>query len=89
MNVVVAQIVATVNTHVPLSHLAGPSLIFPTYGSEFTIKAKATLPYSLINGTYCSIRLKKVASPTLVDLPTVSYNIRFCNTESVFGGAIA
>ncbi len=29
---------------------AGPSLIFPTYGSEFTIKAKATLPYSLING---------------------------------------
>ncbi|CAL2076839.1 Outer membrane protein assembly factor BamA [Tenacibaculum dicentrarchi] len=28
----------------------GPSLIFPTYGSEFTIKAKATLPYSLING---------------------------------------
>ncbi|WP_442267563.1 outer membrane protein assembly factor BamA [Tenacibaculum sp. ZS6-P6] len=29
---------------------AGPSLIFPTYGSEFSIKAKATLPYSLING---------------------------------------
>ncbi len=28
----------------------GPSLIFPTYGSEFTIRAKATLPYSLING---------------------------------------
>ncbi|OSY86853.1 membrane protein [Tenacibaculum holothuriorum] len=29
---------------------AGPSLIFPTYGSEFTIRAKATLPYSLLNG---------------------------------------
>ena len=29
---------------------AGPSLIFPTYGSEFTIKAKATFPYSLVNG---------------------------------------
>ncbi|TCI93828.1 outer membrane protein assembly factor BamA [Tenacibaculum sp. M341] len=29
---------------------AGPSLIFPTYGSEFTLKAKATLPYSLLNG---------------------------------------
>ncbi len=29
---------------------AGPSLIFPTYGSEFSIRAKATLPYSLING---------------------------------------
>ena len=29
---------------------AGPSLIFPTYGSEFTIRAKATLPYSLFNG---------------------------------------
>ncbi|CAM1334752.1 outer membrane protein assembly factor BamA [Tenacibaculum aestuariivivum] len=28
----------------------GPSLIFPSYGSEFTVKAKATLPYSLING---------------------------------------
>lgn len=28
---------------------AGPSLIFPTYGSEFTIRAKATLPYSLLN----------------------------------------
>ncbi len=29
---------------------AGPSLIFPSYGSEFTIKAKATFPYSLVNG---------------------------------------
>ncbi|WNW00782.1 outer membrane protein assembly factor BamA [Tenacibaculum sp. HL-MS23] len=28
----------------------GPSLIFPSYGSEFTIKAKATFPYSLVNG---------------------------------------
>ncbi len=28
---------------------AGPSLIFPTYGSEFSIRAKTTLPYSLIN----------------------------------------
>ncbi|MFK8059132.1 MAG: outer membrane protein assembly factor BamA [Polaribacter sp.] len=26
---------------------AGPSLIFPTYGSEFTIGVKATIPYSL------------------------------------------
>jgi outer membrane protein insertion porin family len=26
---------------------AGPSLIFPTYGSEFSLSAKATLPYSL------------------------------------------
>ncbi|WP_299058037.1 outer membrane protein assembly factor BamA [uncultured Polaribacter sp.] len=29
---------------------AGPSLIFPTYGSEFTIGVKATFPYSLVNG---------------------------------------
>ncbi len=29
---------------------AGPSLIFPTYGSEFSLGVKATLPYSLING---------------------------------------
>lgn len=29
---------------------AGPSLIFPTYGSEFTVRAKATFPYSLVNG---------------------------------------
>lgn len=29
---------------------AGPSIIFPSYGSEFSIRAKATLPYSLING---------------------------------------
>ncbi|WP_299010858.1 outer membrane protein assembly factor BamA [uncultured Tenacibaculum sp.] len=29
---------------------AGPSLIFPTYGSEFTLRAKATFPYSLVNG---------------------------------------
>lgn len=29
---------------------AGPSLIFPTYGSEFSIRAKATFPYSLVNG---------------------------------------
>ena len=28
---------------------AGPSLIFPTYGSEFLFAAKATLPYSLFN----------------------------------------
>ncbi|WP_438972152.1 outer membrane protein assembly factor BamA [Polaribacter sp.] len=28
---------------------AGPSLIFPTYGSEFSFGVKATLPYSLIN----------------------------------------
>ncbi|MBL4643017.1 MAG: outer membrane protein assembly factor BamA [Flavobacteriaceae bacterium] len=27
----------------------GPSLIFPTYGSEFTIGAKFTFPYSLVN----------------------------------------
>ena len=29
---------------------AGPSLIFPTYGSEFSIGIKATFPYSLVNG---------------------------------------
>ena len=29
---------------------AGPSLIFPTYGSQFSIGGKATFPYSLING---------------------------------------
>jgi outer membrane protein insertion porin family len=29
---------------------AGPSLIFPTYGSEFTLGIKATFPYSLVNG---------------------------------------
>ncbi len=28
---------------------SGPSLIFPTYGSEFTIGAKLTFPYSLVN----------------------------------------
>ena len=28
---------------------AGPSLIFPTYGSEFSIGAKLTIPYSLFN----------------------------------------
>ena len=28
---------------------AGPSLIFPTYGSTFSISAKATIPYSLFN----------------------------------------
>ena len=30
---------------------AGPSLIFPTYGSNFSISAKATIPYSLFNNT--------------------------------------
>lgn len=28
---------------------AGPSLVFPTYGSTFTLSAKATVPYSLFN----------------------------------------
>ncbi|TXD47927.1 outer membrane protein assembly factor BamA [Polaribacter sp. IC073] len=28
---------------------AGPSLIFPTYGSEFSVGVKATLPYSLFS----------------------------------------
>lgn len=28
---------------------AGPSLIFPTYGSEFSLGAKFTFPYSLVN----------------------------------------
>ncbi len=28
---------------------AGPSLIFPTYGSQFSIGAKFTFPYSLVN----------------------------------------
>jgi len=34
---------------------AGPSLIFPTYGSEFSFGVKATLPYSLINNKDYSI----------------------------------
>ncbi len=29
---------------------AGPSLVFPTYGSEFQIRLKGTFPYSLFNG---------------------------------------
>nr|WP_271406443.1 outer membrane protein assembly factor BamA [Tenacibaculum soleae] len=29
---------------------AGPTLIFPTYGSDFSLSAKATFPYSLVNG---------------------------------------
>ena len=29
---------------------AGPSLIFPTYGSEFSLGIRATFPYSLVNG---------------------------------------
>ena len=37
---------------------AGPSLIFPTYGSEFSIGAKFTFPYSLVNGKdYSNISL--------------------------------
>ena len=37
---------------------AGPSLIFPTYGSEFSIGAKMTLPYSLFNNKdYSSLGL--------------------------------
>jgi outer membrane protein insertion porin family len=36
----------------------GPSLIFPTYGSEFSIGAKLTFPYSLVNGKdYSNISL--------------------------------
>jgi outer membrane protein insertion porin family len=34
---------------------SGPSLIFPTYGSEFSVGVKATLPYSLINGKDYSV----------------------------------
>ena len=34
---------------------AGPSLIFPTYGSEFSLGIKATFPYSLVNGRDYSI----------------------------------
>mgnify|MGYP003665609872 FL=1 len=33
----------------------GPSLIFPTYGSEFSIGVKATFPYSLVNDKDYSI----------------------------------
>lgn len=29
---------------------AGPSLIFPTYGSQFSLGGKVTFPYSLVNG---------------------------------------
>lgn len=28
---------------------AGPNLIFPSYGSQFSLSAKATIPYSLLN----------------------------------------
>ena len=34
---------------------AGPSLIFPTYGSEFSLGIKATFPYSLVNNKDYSI----------------------------------
>ena len=34
---------------------AGPSLIFPTYGSEFSFGVKATFPYSLVNNKDYSI----------------------------------
>ena len=34
---------------------SGPSLIFPTYGSEFSVGVKATLPYSLINNKDYSV----------------------------------
>jgi outer membrane protein insertion porin family len=34
-----------------LSRSKGVNPIFPTYGSEFSISAKLTAPYSLINGT--------------------------------------
>ncbi len=34
---------------------SGPSLIFPTYGSEFSIGLKATFPYSLVNGKDYSV----------------------------------
>ncbi len=34
---------------------AGPSLIFPTYGSEFSLGVKATFPYSLVNNKDYSI----------------------------------
>jgi outer membrane protein insertion porin family len=37
---------------------SGPSLIFPTYGSEFSIGAKLTIPYSLFNNKeYSNISL--------------------------------
>lgn len=34
---------------------AGPTLIFPTYGSNFSLSAKATLPYSLFNNKDYSV----------------------------------
>ena len=39
---------------------AGPSLIFPTYGSEFSIGLKATIPYSLFsNKDYSSLEAQE------------------------------
>tara|TARA_R110002167_G_scaffold173458_1_gene372002 strand:- start:22400 stop:24943 length:2544 start_codon:yes stop_codon:yes gene_type:complete len=39
---------------------AGPSLIFPTYGSEFSFAVKATLPYSLFsNKDYTNIEAQE------------------------------
>ena len=46
---------------------AGPSLIFPTYGSEFSIRTKATLPYSLINGNDYSEDASELSTDELAD----------------------
>ena len=46
---------------------AGPSLIFPTYGSEFSFRAKATLPYSLINGTTYDEDITEITTEELAE----------------------
>ena len=46
---------------------AGPSLIFPTYGSEFSLRAKATFPYSAINGKDYSESADNLGQDELAD----------------------
>jgi len=46
---------------------AGPSLIFPTYGSDFSIRGKATFPYSLVNGKDYSEPVENLDTDALAD----------------------
>ncbi len=46
---------------------AGPSLIFPTYGSEFSIRTKATIPYSLFSKKDFSEDISELSETELAD----------------------
>jgi len=46
---------------------AGPSLIFPTYGSEFSFRTKATLPYSLFSNKDYSEDLSDLSTAEIAD----------------------